>query len=547
MKNLLKTTLLVFLIIYNSSIHAATFTVTTVNISGPGSLPAAIAQANVTSGKNTINVSVNGAISLGSALPAITNNVTIVGTASSPTIISGGGALPLFSFAAGTTNSISNLVLCDAYLMNSIGSAISNAGTLFLNNCVLTNNIINGGQYTLNGVIYYPLTGAGGAVFNSGSMTISSTVISGNQSGIGGAVYNSGTMTLNNSKLFSNQGTNGGAIYNGGTLSVDSLTLSNNVATAGLGGGIYSTGVLIVSKSTFVTNSAVGLPSTPSNNGGDSYGGGLYIYSGTAGITNTTFFQNAVISGLATNVNYQGLSGFPYGGALYVNSGNCQLFNCSIVSNYSIHGSERNHNGISYLEGGGGIYNGYGSVSIFNTVISGNVHPFSFYYPTNFCPDLYGTFISSGNNLVGNNQGASGLSILDFQNVPANLGPLQENGGLTLTCAPLFGSYAIGYGTSSGAPTIDQRGVPRPKSGACDIGAVQTVVNSPLLMNSTLIRGTGFALDSIFDSATKYRIQASTNLIVWVDLYTNANGGFLHLMDTSANNYSGRYYRAIKP
>jgi hypothetical protein len=102
-----------------------------------------------------------------------------------------------------------------------------------------------------------------------------------------------------------------------------------------------------------------------------------------------------------------------------------------------------------------------------NTIIAGNAANTS-------SPDLYGAFISSGFNLIGNNQGATGLSINDFQNVPADLGPLQDNGGPTLTCALLQGSLAIGEGTSIGAPPTDQRGIARPP-GKCDIGAFQLV------------------------------------------------------------------------
>src|ERR1035437_10098094 len=94
-------------------LHAATFTVTTTNISGPGSLPVAIAQANATPGKNQINISLTNTITLGLTLPVITNSVAITGITTIPSTISGGGTLPLFTIAAGTTNSLSNLVLAN--------------------------------------------------------------------------------------------------------------------------------------------------------------------------------------------------------------------------------------------------------------------------------------------------------------------------------------------------------------------------------------------------------------------------------------------------
>jgi hypothetical protein len=61
------------------------------------------------------------------------------------------------------------------------------------------------------------------------------------------------------------------------------------------------------------------------------------------------------------------------------------------------------------------------------------------------------------------------------------LGPLQNNGGPTLTHALLAGSPAIDavpLADCSGV-TDDQRGVLRPQGPACDIGAFELVVNQP--------------------------------------------------------------------
>ena len=58
----------------------ATFTVCNLNNAGGGSLRQAILDANMASGSNTIDFSVTGPISLASALPAITDSVTIDGT-----------------------------------------------------------------------------------------------------------------------------------------------------------------------------------------------------------------------------------------------------------------------------------------------------------------------------------------------------------------------------------------------------------------------------------------------------------------------------------
>ncbi len=566
-------------------LHAATFNVTTANISGPGSLPVAIAQANATPGKNRINISVT-SITLGLQLPTITNSVAITGTASAPSIISGGGTLPLFTFATGTTNSLSNLALANCYTTNS-GAAISNASTLSVSSCVITNDIAANSLF-------------GGAIINSGVMIISSSVISGNQAGIGasfynsvgGAIYNSGTMILNNSTLSGNQAGNAGAIFNAGALTVNGLIVSNNFADAGFGGGIYNTGSLTISKSAFIGNAAVGANGQNSRagggGGGAGFGGALFSSSGNVGITNSTFFLNTANGGghgLSGNYNNNnggngggsaggsggigtsgspggfgsggggggslfafvggsggfgggagganGISGDPgdgIGAAIFIQTGTTFIVNCTIVSNLCWQGP-------CYA---GGICNYGASVTLLNTIAAGNS-------ATTSSPDLMGTYISSGSNLIGNNQGATNLSIFDFQNVSANLGTLQNNGGSTLTCAPLAGSFAIGYGTSAGAPKTDQRGVPRPQNGAYDIGAVQVVTGSPFVNGAAMVKGSGFSLNTIFDTTNSYRIQASTNLTTWIDISTNASGGGIQFTDSAARNLNRRFYRTATP
>src|SRR6185369_16353146 len=99
-----------------------------------------------------------------------------------------------------------------------------------------------------------------------------------------------------------------------------------------------------------------------------------------------------------------------------------------------------------------------------STIVAGN----SASYPTNG-PDLYSAFVSDSFNLIGVTNGCTGFGLFgshDQVGSAANpldpmLGPLQNNGGPTLTKAPLPGSPAIDQGHSSGQAT-DQRGVPRP-------------------------------------------------------------------------------------
>ena len=96
-------------------------------------------------------------------------------------------------------------------------------------------------------------------------------------------------------------------------------------------------------------------------------------------------------------------------------------------------------------------------------------------------PDAAGAFTSLGHNLLGVLGGATGFAagksgdLLGSAAKPIDpkLGPLQKNVGPTPTMALLPGSPALDAGDNSGAPTLDQQGLPRMVNGACDIGAFE--------------------------------------------------------------------------
>jgi hypothetical protein len=83
----------------------------------------------------------------------------------------------------------------------------------------------------------------------------------------------------------------------------------------------------------------------------------------------------------------------------------------------------------------------------------------------------------------------------DQPNTQPQLGPLQNNGGLTATHLPEPGSPAIDHGTNKNCPPQDQRGVARPQEsdgqGAilCDVGAVE-VAGTEIPVTPTLLSPT---------------------------------------------------------
>ena len=175
------------------------------------------------------------------------------------------------------------LILQNLTILNGLNvSAISNNGTLTIDNCTFNNNfatgngaaIYNAGSLTIINNCFFIINntgGDGGAIYNdtTGTLSIDSCTFSNNSASNGGAIYNNnGTLTIeNNCSFSSNSASNdGGAIYNDttGTLSIDSCTFSNNSASNG--GAIYNNnGTLTIENNcSFSSNSA-------SNDGGAIY------------------------------------------------------------------------------------------------------------------------------------------------------------------------------------------------------------------------------------------------------------------------------------
>jgi hypothetical protein len=112
--------------------------------------------------------------------------------------------------------------------------------------------------------------GAGGGVYNTGSMQIDASEINLNtagrgaekrgKGGEGGGIYNSGSLTINNSQVYGNStgdgafgytreggwGGSGGGIYNRGQLNItDSPVEGNQTGSGGRGGGSKYSGPLV--------------------------------------------------------------------------------------------------------------------------------------------------------------------------------------------------------------------------------------------------------------------------------------------------------------
>ena len=219
------------LVLVMSAVASAAITVTNTNDTGAGSLRAAITSANGSpTVATTINFSVSGTITLGSALPAIANSspngsLTIDGSGQSITV-DGASTFQILTVNSGATLTVENLIMSDGSA--TLGGGIENEGTLTVSNCTFSGDIGTDG-------------GDGGAIYNTGVLTVTNSTFSGNSAGSGGALDNHATLTITNSTFSGNSAPMGagGAIRNVGSLKLTNSTFSGNSAdTAGLGGAI---------------------------------------------------------------------------------------------------------------------------------------------------------------------------------------------------------------------------------------------------------------------------------------------------------------------
>ncbi len=275
----------------------------------------------------------------------------------------------------------------------------------------------------------------GGGIRNLGALTLNDTSVSGNHADDAGGINNLGALTLINSTVGGNQADDaGGGIFNhqGAALTLTGSTVSGNSSG-------FSAGGISNFETLALTNSTVSGNTTGGNGGGISNFGGATITNSTISGNSTAFFDGGGIS----------------------NEGALSMASSTL--------SDNSAGGL-----GGGIFNYQGTVTIKNTIIASSASG----------GDCGGdAVVSSGHNLDGD--GTCGLSAGgDLSATDPQLGPLADNGGPTLTHAPLPGSPAVDAGSEDcPPPDTDQRAVARPLDGdgdqtaACDMGAVETGPN----------------------------------------------------------------------
>ncbi len=237
----------------------------TTTVSNETELNTAITNFNAASSPCVFTIELSGDIALGSSTTGISN-----ATSGVELIIEGGGytvdgqniaGVRAFLIEDDTTVTIQNIVITGSNNVSGGGSDTGGAIVVLRGTLTLRGSTLSGNQGAL-----------GGAISNVvGEVTVISSTLSNNQAtgviGLGGAIFNSGsttettTLTVINSTLSGNQASGrGGGIYNSpdATLNLIDSTLSGNQATDGGGGIVNTPDATVTLSNTIVANSVNG-------------------------------------------------------------------------------------------------------------------------------------------------------------------------------------------------------------------------------------------------------------------------------------------------
>ena len=249
-----------------AALPAATFTVSTLNDSGAGSLRQAILNANATTGPDVIQITAVGTLQLLSALPIITETVTIQGPGMSQLAVAGGSGFRVFESTA-VPLTVTDLTVQNGAPASDPGGGIRSLGTLTLTNVAVLSNTT-------------PVRGGG--VFVDGAAWIVNGRFENNRAlgGTGGGLQSNGRALITGTQFISNTSTAQGGGAHVATYSVvRDVNFEQNRSLFANGGGLYASGIVTLVNASVISNTAF------------SDGGGMLAF-GQAHVYNSRFINN---------------------------------------------------------------------------------------------------------------------------------------------------------------------------------------------------------------------------------------------------------------
>ncbi len=506
---------------------AATLTVSNSNDNGAGSLRAQIAAA--ASGDTIVFAAALDGATI--SLTTFSNDISTGSKQFGPSafFITGSQTLTIDATANGLTQGV---VIARSSAAGTANFRLFDVGvgsSLTLRGVTLVNGYAEGGSSLFGG----GALGAGGAIFNQGTLTLDRCTLTGNtaRGGQGGLDYAGGRA---GGGVGANASDSGGG-PNGGAAGADNFTADGNGdagANGGFGGGGGAGGRAFGAGNGNGGNAGNGGFGGGGGWRGSGHGTGAYGVGGNGGFGGGAGpGASAGIPGFGGGIAFGTPSGYGgagagMGGAIFNDAGTVTLTNVTLSANIANGGANGYIHAGRGSGFGGAIFNYAGTLTLDFVTLSGNNVAagaigsagsadggaiYSLGDSDAACSDGGNTCTTSGNASVtmnhsiasnstagandviinaingGNSTGSGAYNAIGaatgFTASNAVLGtlslgalPATLTGGLADVMVPQTGSAAInGAGVGPCSRTTDQRGIARPQGTACDVGAVEVM------------------------------------------------------------------------
>jgi CSLREA domain-containing protein len=293
-----------------------------------------------------------------------------------------------------------------------------------------------------------------------------------------------GVATIQNLKITGGDALSGGGILNfGSTLVLKAVHIYSNHAGTSGGGGLRNLPNILVTPNVMayltITNSTIEANSNTQSDGGGVMNEGMLTISDSLILNNTAGNAGGGIASTPITSILSYIANTTVTGNIGALGAGIYLAGPMDITNVTIH----DNRGSGSVKG---LVVDVGAVlALKNTIISGHTDP------RDDC-EIIGTFNSNGHNLFQDN--SCGNTPGDLINTNPGLGSLDFHGGSTQVFSLPDNSPAIDGGSNTGCPSTDQRGhaFGRPADGAdihsvtvpmCDIGAYEADAVPPKIFN----------------------------------------------------------------